>query len=151
MRRLVVIHTAWLLALVAVGCGRDYGDREVSGRIAAVVAKGEGAVVNMREAAPFPWSRMYVFPPYAQPVEIERKLGFPWPDAKKTGLEERDDVALLVFAVGQKVVRYTLHPRGEGDFAPLARHGGYAPHEAFFRVHLEGGRASMVFEPPPLT
>ena len=137
-----------VLAVLLGACRDHAGDRDLSARLATFVAKGEGTVVEMREVAPFPWERLWIFGPRTQQLEIERKMRFLWPDAAKTGIANRDDVSLLVFTIGTKVARYALHPLNQGDFSKLSRNG-LAAHEAVLRVHLEDGRPMIVFAAAP--
>lgn len=61
------------------GSARCSESADVEQAIAAQVTRGDGAVLDMRIAAPFDWSRLYVFPPYTKPEQITRALGFAWP------------------------------------------------------------------------
>jgi hypothetical protein len=149
------VHAFWkparvvpVVLAVLLGACRDHGgDPDLSARLANFVAKGEGAVVDMRVVAPFPWERVWIFGPRTQQLEIERKMRFLWPDAAKTGIANRDDASLVVFTIGTKVARYALHPLTQGDFSKLGRNG-LAAHEAVFRVHLEEGRPMILSATP---
>jgi hypothetical protein len=133
-------RTAWIAAaLVLLGACQKAGDVSLSNRIASVVSMGDGAILQMGRLAPFRWDHLYVFRPYTPTSEIERELGFAWPEARAIRLEARDDASLLVFVAGRRVARYVAHRRDRGDFSQVARPGGYWRSEAVFRVKILKG------------
>jgi hypothetical protein len=123
---------------------RPDGDRKLGGRIAEVVARGDGTVLRMSEVAPFPWTCLHIFEAYTQADQIERELNVPCEPCRSVGLEMRDDVSLLVFLNDNRVERYLAHKRNRGDFSGLMRAQGYTPMEAVFRVRSEGGWPRIV-------
>jgi len=127
-----------IAGLTLAGCTRD-GDAQVAARIAAEVRRGDGTVLRMQDLATFEWTRLYVFPPYSMPEEIDRALGFSWPEGRLVHMESRNDATLLVFVKGGEVQRHVAHKRGQGDFAELGQPGGYSRADAVFRVRFEDG------------
>jgi len=132
------------VALVAGACSAD-GDPELSSAIAARFRQGDGAMLSMAELAPFGWERLYIFPPYAMPEQIDRELGFACQSWQRADIERRDDVSLLLFVTGQRITRHLAHNRGKGDFAVLHRVGGYSRSEAVFVVDSTKGWPRLVW------
>ena len=101
--------------------------------------EGEGETfLRLQDITPFAWERVYMFAPYTAAGRIEETLGFAWPQAKSIGIDYRDDITLLVFVNGGKVVRYLAFPRVSGDFSAVTRSKGFTPKEAVFVVRKEG-------------
>jgi hypothetical protein len=104
----------------------------------AVTASGQSAKpLKLADVTDFAWDRLYVFPPYTPTAAIQRDLGFAWPEADRTGIDERDGVTLLVFVANRHVVRSVEYPRNRGDFAMIDHHAGFTPERAVFRVSRE--------------
>lgn len=140
-------HARWgvlILGLAIGGCS-DYGDRELGAAIVSQYRRGSGTVLEMQVLAPFEWERLHVFPPYSTAEEIEHELGFPCPREHRARIEERDDVALLLFVRGRFVAQHLAHNRGRGDFAGLHRDGGHKRTEAVFRVESCGAGNCLVW------
>jgi hypothetical protein len=129
------------LALLASACSQS--DSALQKAIAGAVAVGDGTVFRMSDLAEFEWDRLHVIPPYTASDEIDRELGFHWPSAQSTGIEQRDDIALLVFVRGAEVVRYVDFPRRDGDFSAVDRPGGFSRKAAIFAVRQEPGEPGL--------
>jgi hypothetical protein len=108
---------------------------------------GDPTYLDVRRVMPFDWDKFYVFPPYTPIDDIEKALGFGWGTAKKTKINERDDITLLVFVMGRTIQEYVEHPRSEGDFSKLKPGHPYDPAEAYFEVieERQEGRSWFVF------
>ena len=137
-RRSGLAAMALVLSVSGVAC-QPRGN-ELHDAIRAVVARGEGTRLDLRSATPFEWERLYVFAPYTKLEVVEAELGFHWPDVIISGIDEADHFTLLVFVRGGEVVGWLQHPRYDGDFAALARPGGYAPAESVFVVRRSAER-----------
>lgn len=140
---------AWvlLLALVtAIACSTS--DEALSGRISAAIAMGDGAVVDFRELADFAWDRLHTFPPYTRAGDVEADLGFRWDGAKRSDIEHRDDITLLVFVPEGRVVRTLEDPREQVAFSELRRPGGWRPATASFVVRLRSDTGWLVLVEP---
>lgn len=155
------MRTAWFLTLVltvtvTAGCtGTRHKDRFrwnqiITSLIESKRTTGDATYLDIRRVMPFGWTRFYVFAPHTTPQEIEDALGFKWGTAKKTGIQERDDITLLVFVTGDAPVvdEYIEHPRDLGDFSTLRAGYPYSPEEAYFEVLMEkrDGETWFVFE-----
>ncbi len=135
------------------GCtGRRHKDRFKWGEIVGSIihskqTTGDPAYLDVRRVMPFDWEEFYVFPPYTSVNDIEKALGFGWRNAGKTKIDERDDIALLVFVMGRTVQEYVEHPRSEGDFSKLKPGYPYDPTEAYFEVveEKQDGRSWFFF------
>lgn len=82
----------------------------------------------------FEWDRFYPIGPRTPVEEIDRRLGFRWEPAASSGIGTRDDISLLLFVRGDRVVRAVTMARARGDFAPVVRAAGFTPAEAVFVV-----------------
>jgi hypothetical protein len=132
------------VALLAGACTVD-GDLELSAAIAARFRQGHGTILQMGVLAPFQWERLYVFPPYSSPEQIDRELGFACPSWRRADIDRRDDVTLLVFVADRRITRHLAHNRGKGDFAGLHRAAGYSRAEAAFVVDSSKGWPRLVW------
>jgi hypothetical protein len=96
---------------------------------------------------PLEWEKFYMFPPYTPIADIEKALGFKWGGAKKTRINERDDITLLVFVIGQTVQDAIEQSRAAGDFSRLKPGYPYSPREGYFEVieENEGGKSVFYF------
>ncbi len=79
--------------------------------------QGEQDQLKLSRITRFGWDRMFVFPPSTPLTEISKFLGAPVPAAiLKTGIEQREDINLLVFLSGEKIVEVSQIPRTNVDF-----------------------------------
>ncbi|MDP9350357.1 MAG: hypothetical protein M3P51_02275 [Chloroflexota bacterium] len=136
-RPLTICAFATLLA----ACGEGTSVRR---NIAQQVTRGEGEILVMRQAAPFSWSRLYVFPPYSSPGRIEQTLGFSWSGARRSVIKVSDEINLLVFVEGKRVVESVELPRSSGDFYKAYRPQGFARDSAQFVVRREEIKRSIL-------
>ena len=134
----------WLFPLALAGsvvaCAPDKATPNLGERLAAEIetAAERKQPLRVADATPFTWERLHVFPPYTPAEEISRDLGFAWPDAKRTRIEERDGVTLLVFVEERRVIEHLNFPRKRGDFSMIVKAGGFTPSEAVFAIQPEG-------------
>jgi membrane-associated phospholipid phosphatase len=110
----------------------------------SLAATGSGRLVDLGSLLPFPWSRVYVFPGDASPQQINRALGFAWPDAPAAGPQSR--TVLLVFvrtgAVRREVVREIHYDGGEVGLGCLA---GRSFTRAEAQFHIDSGLEAPVY------
>jgi hypothetical protein len=125
------------LVLAAVACACSRHESTLQERIAKAVAQGEGATIRISDVAEFEWDRFHIFPPYTPTDDIDRELGFHWPSAASTGIDQLDSFTLLVFVRSSEVVAYVKLPRRDGDFSEIKHPGGYSREDAVFVVRQE--------------
>ena len=89
--------------------------------------------MSVADLTPFSWDRMFVFTPYTSQEEIERRLGFRWPDIHRTRIWMDDAVVLVVFVRGDSVVAWHDEPRSL-DLNGITRPEPYPPDSARFVV-----------------
>ena len=148
---------AVLAVLVSILAGAGCSDRPAQERfkwfeivgsiIDAKRTSGEPTYLDVVRVMPFGWEKLYVFPPYTPIDDIDKALGFKWGGAKKTRINERDDITLLVFVIGKTVQASIEHPRNAGDFSRLQPARAYGPREGYFEVIEEKveGRSEFYF------
>ena len=151
------IRLAIFAVLVAVLASAGCSDRPAQERfkwfemvgsiIDAKQKTGNPTYIDVVRVLPFGWEKMYVFPPYTPLDDIEKALGFKWGGAKKTRIDDRDDIALLLFVIGKTVQAAIEHPRTAGDWSRLRPGYAYTPREGYFEVIEEksDGRSAFYF------
>jgi hypothetical protein len=132
--RRVAIGAALLLA----GCAGP--DRALEARLAGAIADAGRHATPWRVdgTTDFAWDTLHVFLPYTPPADIERALGFAWPDATRTGIESADTFDLWVFVRDRRVVRWVALPRSAGEFGRMKDHASWRPDRAVFKVKRGG-------------
>jgi hypothetical protein len=149
----IAVFAALLTVLVSAGCSdRPAQERfkwfeMVSSVIDAKQKTGQPTYLDVVRVLPFGWEKMYVFPPRTPIADIDKSLGFKWRGAKKTRIDERDDITLLVFVIGRTVQAAIEHPIASGDFSRLRAGYAYTPREGYFEVKEEttDGRTTFYF------
>ena len=155
-RTIVKWMCLWLIAasLVAAAVGGCTGTRHKdrfrwSEIVASIIKSKQGGrrpvYLDVVRVMPFGWEKFYVFPPYTPIADVEKVLGFKWRAAKKTRINERDDITLLVFVTGRTVQEFIEHPRDEGDFSRLRPGYPYPPREGYFECVAEKQDGGRVF------
>ena len=107
-----------LATLSACGLRQPPEDEGIADSIAAAVEPGDGATLDVTDAAPLKWDRFCAFEPYTTEEVAERALGFDWRYAW-SDVEMLDDRTYLVFVDGDRVVSAFDYERSRGDFAGL--------------------------------
>ncbi|KMM39237.1 hypothetical protein [Guptibacillus hwajinpoensis] len=106
-----------LLLLVLGGCSQSdvqrYKDLENS--IQSMVEDKSQSEIRVNTLTNFAWEKAYSFTPYTTQGNIEEKLGLNFKDP--SNLEMRDDIYLLVFVNGDKVVQYAEIDRQKSDLS----------------------------------
>lgn len=129
---LAIIVAAIVAALLAIRSGShgspqygaadpfDHGAAFSASMAAWVADAGDGSSVDLRTFSPVEFDSLVVIGPYSSQSQIDAALGFPWPQAERSGIRDSDGVTLLIFLRGQDVVMAVDHPRAGGDFASNA-------------------------------
>lgn len=89
--------------------------------IANTLEETNTATIDFKDIVKEEWDSMFIFPTYTSYETIYDALGFEWDEVYKTGISYRDDITLLVFTNGDKVVRYVEYPKVYGDFSSLEK------------------------------
>ena len=120
-----------ILGLTATACSSP--DVRVERRLIETVKRGPGTQFSMRDLTPFEWERMHVFPPFITHDEIEDTLGFKW--GRSLGILEigNDNVRLVVFVQGKRVVAFFTQKMWNGAFEGVDK-TGLSPEQAIFRI-----------------
>ena len=147
-RRLATISVIVLLLIAAVmglwvqhhraGLVRD--------RLESRMAAGAESF-DFAAEAPFAWDRMFVFGPYTTQWQVEKALGFPWPDYRHTSINDSKARCLVIFVANHKVVYWYEQPRTVA-LGWLANYEGYDRANATFVVDRTNSRPALR---PPLT
>jgi len=149
-RRITALAVLFSILAVAGCSDRPAQERfkwfEIVGSIIeAKRTSGGPTYLDVVRVMPFGWEKLYVFPPYTPIDDIEKALGFKWRGVKKTRINERDDITLLLFVIGKTVQASIEHPRNAGDFSRLRPAYAYTPREGYFEVIEENSEGQSVF------
>jgi hypothetical protein len=131
------VHLRVFLALFLTACGpRDSPPpaEELHVELRRAVGRGTSTAVSLADIAPGSWRRVYIFGPYTPVSTIRDCLGVSWARPLARGIQERDDVNLLIFEYAGHVHRSVAVSRSAADFGPEAVGRGYSADEARFVV-----------------
>lgn len=131
-----------VLALVVAGAvvgllwqrAQAEGDWWLERRLSSLIRDSGPRTFSVSAATGFDWDTMYVFTPYTENHEVERRIGRSWPTAHSVDIEMRDGVVLLVFLNSGDVVAHVAQPRRPGDFSEVPTTVAYTRETALFRV-----------------
>jgi uncharacterized protein YbjT (DUF2867 family) len=124
---------AIVLAILALaGCGQSSLKLERDAIADQLQAQQQQPLVLASVYEQLVWDRVYIFAPYTSIDQINQSLGYEWATERNTTIHQSDRISLLVFTAAGQVTGYLEYPRSSGDFAGLARAGGYSPEEAVF-------------------
>jgi len=99
------------------GCAScSQSDQFLSAQLDYQLRQGEQPALDLAQVGPAKWTRTCVLGPYTGDAQVEALLGFAWPAAQHTSIDRRDDVAVLVFIEGARVLAFVERPRSGGDF-----------------------------------
>ncbi len=122
--RLIKSTSFWLACFMFLGTalnlwhGRHNEAQFVADLDAAVQhLQGGHDRLKLAHITRFAWDRMFVFPPNMPTAEIEKVLGRPVSRAIiGSGIENRDDIHLLVFLNGESIAQVSAISRNTADF-----------------------------------
>jgi hypothetical protein len=117
------------------------GTSSVRPSLESAAASGATSIHFAADAA-FAWDRVYVFGSYTSRQDVEKSLGFPWPDYEKSAVQVQDGNALVVFVRGGRVVDWFDSPPGI-ELCWIADAKGYAREQATFRIERVDGRVDL--------
>ena len=67
--------------------------------------------IDLADIGPSDWERLCVLAPYSTNESAITQLGFDWDAEGETGIEQRDDVYIVVFADQENVISHVEMPR----------------------------------------
>ena len=112
---------------------RDSHDR-LSRALYMALRSKDGARIDLGTIVGMPWDQVFIFAPYTPFDAAQRGLPGTWSPSDHDDLHERDDICILAFFDHERLVdRFSL-PRADGDFAGVAKEGGYPRHNAVFSI-----------------
>jgi hypothetical protein len=117
---------------------------KLTGEIEKVTADSNLQSVDISSLTDFQWDRLYIFAPYSTPEDINKSLGFTWPEAASSDITLHDHINLLVFVRGNEVVEHVEFLRAKGDFSGAASVEAYTPDQASFLVDDADGMKILV-------
>ncbi len=136
MRNSIRLLAVAVLCLIACNRGSEVTLDRFAEEVQRKLAANDATPVPLADFTDFSWEQVYIFPPYTPPGEVTRAVGSTW-DAARTGIEYRDDAALLVFVRGGEVVAWSMYPLGAGDLSKATASDGLAQAVARFTVRQE--------------
>ena len=125
MKNYIIILSIFSLILNISSCTKNESldkaeNKELKNKLILTVENNikykKECTVNIKDLTDFQWDNLYIFTPYTFIDSIHVYLGFKWSHAIFTGINNRDDMNLLVFTNNNKVVSYIEYPRSKGDF-----------------------------------
>ena len=128
--------------LAAVLWGSSFSRHWLSKRLEIAAASG-AQTFDFAAETTFDWERMYVFGCYAPQKDVERVLGFAWPDYRKSSIGSSDAVCLVVCVKDRRVVDWYEQSR-RVEIGDLVNDQGYARSEATFNIVRLGDRYGLL-------
>ncbi len=108
-----------LLVLIQAGCEPSHSD--VSEELTRQFQASGRSFVDLAEVLPSPWEKVCIIGPYSDRKSVNTTLAFDWPEMSQSSIETNNEIGLLLFLKGGKVVEWMEHPRRDGDFTNLSR------------------------------
>lgn len=133
-----------LLALSLFACGPWFDGIWFPGivrdRLARGVAQGPGTLIYLNEITSFGYKTAHIFGPYSRVAVIQSRLDIDAEEATQLarGIEQRDDIHLLVFSFQHASFESMEVPRSRADFGPEVATCSFVSEEAVFVVKKGG-------------
>jgi hypothetical protein len=103
-----------LSVLSLLGCGPD-ADQFTRAKLMQAVQTSPNRL-DLREYVQGDWERVCFFRGPMPATTVQSQIGFAWPDAMDSGIEQSRQHALVVFTKGYDVVHSVMLDRYRGDF-----------------------------------
>jgi uncharacterized protein YxeA len=106
-----------LLLFLSVGCSQSnvQHNKDLEDSIYSIVEDKNKREISIKSLTTFDWDKAFLFSPYSTQENIEEQLGNNFKDP--SNINTRDDIYLLVFLNGDKVVQYVEIKRQGSDFS----------------------------------
>ncbi|GGH87423.1 hypothetical protein JOD43_003624 [Pullulanibacillus pueri] len=121
MKRSLTLLLCLLILFLLSGCSSGNTSKKVDedslqNQIILNIQKNGGKKIDFESAmSGFEWDKVYIFTPYSTLKQINKAVGYEWLTHKQ-GIQFRDDINLVAFVKGNKVVYSVEVPRKYGDF-----------------------------------
>lgn len=93
----------------------------IKAAVAAAKEQDPPGELVLADVTSFAWDEVFVFGPYTALERINEALGESFGAASMAQIHERDDIVVLVFRRGGKVLVKAPFARSDGDFAASSR------------------------------
>ncbi|MGD9851396.1 MAG: hypothetical protein AB7T38_09020 [Nitrospirales bacterium] len=117
--RVGTLMVCCLFVLIHLGC--EAPSSNVSDELTRQFQASGRSFVNLVDVLPSPWEKVCIIGPYSDEKSVNMTVGFDWPELSQSTIETNNEIALLLFLKGRKVVEWFEHPRRDGDFTNLSR------------------------------
>lgn len=150
MRANIIIFSVALAAAVLTSCSKQMNAEQ--GRfvkeLRAAVGKNGAERISLASMPMPPWDVLYIVAPYTPAQEQRKAFGPDFEQVRRTGIDARDDIAVLVFTKQGRVVGVVEASRGVCDFTGVPSLQGIEQGKAVFRLEHTNGttRAHLVVE-----
>jgi hypothetical protein len=106
-----------LLLFLLVGCGESnvQHNTDLEDSIYSIVKDKNKSEIRLKSLTTFDWDKAFLFAPYSTRETIVDQLGTDFEDS--SNINTRDDIYLLVFLNGDKVIQYVEIERQGSDFS----------------------------------
>lgn len=133
--------SAALAATVLTSCSKqmDADQERFIKELRATVGAKDVERLSLASMPMKPWDSLYNVAPYTPAQEIRKVFGDDSDQVLRTGIDGRDDIAVLVFMKQGRVVGAVQVPRGICDFTSLPSLEGIPQSEAIFRLQRVNG------------
>ena len=108
-----------MLGIGLCGCKPEGEESQLVADLAQAYSQlnSESDKLTLAHITHFTWDRLIVFPPNTSIAEIHKSLGLEVPEnILKIGLEQRDDIHLMIFLSGRTITQISAVPRKTVDF-----------------------------------
>ncbi len=117
-----------IVGLLITGCGQQKAS-QFANRLEEQI-EAEAEIIDLVDLTDFDWELMYIIAPYTRKPTLDRILGFSWDGFRRSNIEMRDNITLLLFTKKDKVVFSVDFYRSKCDFSNMTDDRGYTPDEA---------------------
>lgn len=131
LKKLIVFIVSLLLL---VGCNQTKHNQKLEKLIQTAISKENIQEFDLKSLTDFDWNKAFLFPPYTVQETIDEQLGTQFKDP--SNMDKRDDIYLLVFMKGNKVVQYT-EVRHESADISIGERKYLTPSNALINIEIE--------------
>ncbi|MCB0563924.1 MAG: hypothetical protein KDD01_06060 [Phaeodactylibacter sp.] len=138
------------VALLLLGCSKFDNQLSSDNDLEALIAKEVKAsfsenmgLVALTEIDEFQWDQLLILAPYSSLAEVETQTGVDLSSIRHFGIDQRKDIALMVFLDGGQPARAVAYPRSAGDFAEIEPFLIPRKLAVFQIVALPGGKVTL--------